>query len=78
MALQSLHNGRDQLQIELSSSVQAVEIIADGILRKGRSIIVIAILSTVLFVNSVSNGLLTVGIPRMAADLKLSEDLLFW
>ena len=50
----------------------------DRILKKGRSIIVIAILTLVLFVNSVSTGFLTVGIPRMAADLKLPDNLLLW
>jgi len=50
----------------------------DLVLNKSRSIIVIAILTLVLAVNSVSTGLLTVGIPRIAADLNLSESLLLW
>ena len=50
----------------------------DPVLPRGRSIIVIAVLTLVLFVNSVSTGLLTVGIPRMASDFKLSEGLLLW
>lgn len=49
-----------------------------NVLNKSRSVIVTTILSLVLFVNSVSTGILTVGIPRIAADLKLSEGLLLW
>lgn len=48
------------------------------VLKKGRSLIVITVLSLVLFVNSVSTGILTVGIPRIATDLELSEGLLLW
>ena len=50
----------------------------DLVLKKGRSIIVIAILTLVLVLNSVSTGFLTVGIPRMAADLELPNNLLLW
>lgn len=59
------------------SNRRAVESNA-AVLTRGRSYIVITVLSLVLFVNSVSTGILTVGIPRMAADLKLSEDLILW
>lgn len=48
------------------------------LLKKGRSIIVIIVLSLVLFVNSVASGILTVGIPHIAADLELSESLVLW
>lgn len=47
-------------------------------LTKGRSNIVIAMLSLVLFLNSVASGFLTVGLPKIAADLKLEESLLLW
>ena len=49
-----------------------------NVLNKGRSMNVIASLTLVFFVNSVSTGLLTVGIPLIATDLKLSEGLLLW
>ena len=47
-------------------------------LPKGRSIIIITQLGAVNFVTSFTNGLLTVGIPAIAADLALAEDLLLW
>lgn len=47
-------------------------------LKRGRSFLVITVLSLVLFVNSVSTGILTVGIPRIATDLGLSESLILW
>ena len=50
----------------------------DPFLKRGRSIVVIMILTLVLILNSVSTGFLTVGIPRMAADLKLPNNLLLW
>ena len=49
-----------------------------SVLRKGRSIIVTTMLALVLAVNSVTIGLLTVGIPHISADLKLSENLILW
>lgn len=45
---------------------------------KGRSIIVIAALAGVSFLNCISLGFLTVGLPRTAVDLKLPEHLLLW
>lgn len=47
-------------------------------LPKGRTIIVIATLAGVTLVSSLSTGLLTVGIPRMALDVNLPEHLLLW
>jgi hypothetical protein len=44
----------------------------------GRSIIVIAALTGVSFLGSMSTGLLTVGLPRMAVDVKLPANLLLW
>ena len=44
----------------------------------GRSIIVIAALTGVNFLSSMSTGLLTVGLPRMAVDVKLPANLLLW
>ena len=47
-------------------------------LPKGRSIIVIAALAGVSFLNCISLGFLTVGLPRTAVDVKLPEHLLLW
>jgi len=49
-----------------------------AVLEKGRSIIVIFLLTAVMFMNSMSTGFITVGLPRIAADLDLSENLLLW
>jgi hypothetical protein len=47
-------------------------------LPRGRSIIVIAVLTGINFLSSMSTGLLTVGLPRMAVDVKLPANLLLW
>jgi hypothetical protein len=47
-------------------------------LSKGRTIIVIAALAGVNFLSSLTNGLLTVGLPRIANDIGLAEHLLLW
>jgi hypothetical protein len=44
----------------------------------GRSIIVIMALTGANFLGSMSTGLLTVGLPRMAVDVKLPANLLLW
>lgn len=49
-----------------------------GFLPKRRSIIVIATLTGVNFLSSLSNGLLIVGLPRMALDVNLPTHLLLW
>ena len=47
-------------------------------LSKSRTVALIAILAGVTFISSFSNGLLTVGLPRMAKDLALPGNLLLW
>ena len=47
-------------------------------LPNGRVILVTTQLTLVGLVGSMSSGLLTVGIPRMAADLGLSSQLIYW
>lgn len=51
---------------------------SDVALSNGRIVIVIAALGGVNFLNSLSNGFLTVGLPSIAKDLGLSSDLLSW
>lgn len=51
---------------------------ASALLPKGRTIIVIASLAGVNFLSSLSNGLVTVGLPRMAGDIQLPAHLLLW
>ncbi|KAH8911171.1 MFS general substrate transporter [Coniochaeta sp. PMI_546] len=46
--------------------------------RKGRSWIIITQLAGINFITSFSNGLITVGLPAIAADLALDAGLLVW
>lgn len=48
------------------------------LLSKGRIIIVIAALSGVNLLSSLSTGLITTGLPRLAADIGLPGNLLLW
>ena len=48
------------------------------LLSKTRSNIVTAVLTLVLFINSIVTGFITVGIPSIAADLALEPSLLLW
>ena len=48
------------------------------ILPRGRAIIVIVVLAGIEVLNSLSNGLLNVALPRMAVDLELPDHLMFW
>lgn len=47
-------------------------------LSKQRTIIAIATLSTVSFLSSLSTGLLTIGLPRMAVEIGLPDYLIAW
>ena len=51
---------------------------ASSTLSKGRSIIVITQLAGINFLTSFSNGLVTVGLPTIAAVLHLDHNLLLW
>lgn len=48
------------------------------VLSKQRTIIAIATLSAVSFLSSLSTGLLTIGLPRMAVDIGLPDYLIAW
>jgi hypothetical protein len=61
-----------------SSSVREPLAVEDGGLKDGRIFAIIAVLTGVQFLSSLSNGFLTVGLPRMASDLSLPEHLLLW
>lgn len=47
-------------------------------LPKGRSLIVIAQLAGINFITSFSNGVITIGVPAIAADLDLAHNLYLW
>jgi len=70
------HPGDAQL---LSGSSMRIPLdLEDGRLKDGRIFAIIAVLTGVQFLSSLSNGFLTVGLPRMASDLSLPEHLLLW
>lgn len=45
---------------------------------RSRTIFLITTLTGIMFVASMSTGLLTISLPRIAQDLKLSSSLLLW
>ena len=47
-------------------------------LSKGQTILLITTLTGITFANSISMGLITIGIPHIAIDLGLSDNLLLW
>jgi len=44
----------------------------------GRTVVVIAILTGINAVSSMTSGLLVVALPRMAEDLRLTDSLILW
>lgn len=52
--------------------------VQDVVLSRTRAVILIATLTGITFVGSMSGGLLTIGLPWIAADLNLAENLLLW
>ncbi|KAJ5204926.1 major facilitator superfamily domain-containing protein [Penicillium cinerascens] len=51
---------------------------ARDVLSRTRAIVLVTALTGITFVGSMSGGLLTIGLPEIAADLKLPENLLLW
>lgn len=47
-------------------------------LSMGETILLIATLTGITLASSISTGLLTIGLPRIAADLELADNLLLW
>ncbi|KAK5110525.1 hypothetical protein LTR62_005717 [Meristemomyces frigidus] len=70
--------------VELSTVMQPVEAPTNhqshpvSTLPTGRATIVIAMLSSINFVNSLSNGMITVALPAIATDIALDSNLLVW
>lgn len=65
----------------LSSGQESAEGAFEGqdvVISRIRAVILIATLTGITFVGSMSGGLLTVGLPSIAADLKLPSNLLLW
>lgn len=55
-----------------------VEHAPNGGLSRTRAVILITTLTGITFVGSMSGGLLTIGLPWIAADLSLPDNLLLW
>lgn len=72
--------GGTRLGSRLSQDQSLSEIAHDGqdTLSQTRAVILITALTGITFVGSMSGGLLTIGLPEIAADLKLPENLLLW
>jgi hypothetical protein len=71
------------LRLHLTSCAEIINVsraadLEPNSLTHGRSIIVIAALTGINFLSSMSTSLLTVGLPRMAVDVKLPTNLLLW
>jgi hypothetical protein len=49
-----------------------------GGLKEGRIVVIIIVLTGVNFLSSLCNGFITIGLPRIASDLSLSEHLILW
>jgi hypothetical protein len=60
------------------SSSQVPLDLEDGSLKQGRIIVIIIVLTGVNFLGSLCNGFITIGLPRIASDLSLSEHLILW
>ena len=67
-----------EAQLFSDSSIRPSLDLEEGRLKEGRIFAIIAVLTGVQFLSSLSNGFLTVGLPRMASDLSLPDHLLLW
>lgn len=65
------HGPSEQFALEQADSPGEV-------LSRGHTIFVIANLTGIALASSMSTGLLTIGLPRIATDLTLSQNLLLW
>lgn len=65
-------------RIEVTSMLPTVVERPAHVLSKQRTITAIATLSAVSFLSSLSTGLLTIGLPRMAVEIGLPDYLIAW
>lgn len=71
-------NTNDQPVIELSTFHAASTEGPPLLFSRGRTVFVIATLTGITFASSMSTGILTIGLPRIAADMQLADNLLLW
>ncbi|PYH86280.1 MFS general substrate transporter [Aspergillus uvarum CBS 121591] len=78
-SLLSQHTSRPRTS--LSEQQESINSTQDGraaTLSRTRMVILITTLTGIMFVGSMSSGLSTIGLPVIAADLKLPDNLLMW
>lgn len=75
------HIGPDatsKAQLGSESSLHIQSDPENGELKQGRIVVVIAVLTGVNFLSSLTNGFITIGLPRIASELSLPEHLMLW
>jgi hypothetical protein len=65
-------------QLVSESSLRVPFDLENGGLKQGRIVVIIAVLTGVNFLSSLSNGFITIGLPRIASELSLPEHLMLW
>lgn len=61
-----------------SSDEEVVSTFTVPVVSKGKAAVIIASASSMVLMNSVLTGILTVGLPVIAADIGLADSLLLW
>ena len=78
VSLSSLQPVSSQDEARRQTDQEPLHNVAAKELSVARTAVVIATLTGTTVVSSFSNGLLTVGLPRMAKDVNLPANLLLW
>ncbi|RAH75713.1 aminotriazole resistance protein [Aspergillus aculeatinus CBS 121060] len=79
LSLLSQHTSRPRTSLsEQQESIDSTQDVQATTLSRSRMVILITTLTGITFVGSMSSGLSTIGLPVIAADLKLPDNLLMW
>ncbi|OBT50084.1 hypothetical protein VE04_09082, partial [Pseudogymnoascus sp. 24MN13] len=68
----------ENVQLVPESPIPAPFDIEDGGPKQGRIVVIIAVLTGVNFLSSLTNGFITIGLPRISSELSLPEHLMVW
>jgi hypothetical protein len=71
-------NGPDQSAVEQLTVEVAVTHTLRPALSRGQTVLLITTLAGITFASSMSTGLFTIGLPVIAVDLALADNLLLW
>ncbi|OAX79848.1 hypothetical protein ACJ72_05829 [Emergomyces africanus] len=75
-------NGSQMELVQMPQMAETIpnneELLRSGSLSKAMAAVIIISASSMVFMNSVLNGMLTVGLPSIARDTKLPESLMLW